>query len=157
MDYQTGIVGIVEDDKTNYYQIQTSERVFFDNPTHDSIEDSWIVVTLENREERRHLNRLSGVLEKSKRIIIGSGHIYWLKLATGFVDGYLDPIGGEPLYEMFAATVAQKAGCVVTDVTGRPFDAVGSLVEFEKSQRNMYYPVAARTLKLHNKLLKNFF
>ncbi|MEI6690856.1 MAG: hypothetical protein WCL07_03860 [bacterium] len=155
MDYQTGIVAIVEGDKTNYYQIQTSEKIVFDNPAHDDLENSWVVATLESQEERKGLNKLNEILQKSKRIIISSGHIYWLKLAIGFVDAYLDPIGGEALYEMFAAAVAQKAGCVVTDLSGKPFDATDNLKEFENNRNFTYYPVAARTLKLHTELLRS--
>lgn len=155
MDYQTGIVAIVEGDKTNYYQIQTSEKIIFDNPAHDDLKNSWVVVALESQENRKGLNKLTEILQKSKRIIVSSGHIYWLKLATGFVDAYLDPITGEALYEMFACTVAQKAGCVVTDLSGKPFDAADNLKEFENNRNFIYYPVAARTQKLHTELLRS--
>jgi fructose-1,6-bisphosphatase/inositol monophosphatase family enzyme len=154
MDFQTGIVGIVEDGKTNFYQIQSKEKLIFDYPKNEALENSWAVVTLENREERKDLEKVSEMLKKTKRIIISSGHIYWLKLATGAIDAYLDPFGGERLYEMFACAVAQKNGCIVSDLTGKYFDPIENLKIFESNQDYIYYPVAATNKVLHNEILK---
>lgn len=156
MDYQTGIIGIVEDNKTNFYQIQTSEKIVFDNPRNQNLENSWVVVTLENQKEREHIQRVEEMLKKSKRIIISSGHIYWLKLAAGMIDVYLDPFGGEPLYEMFACTVAQRNGCIVTDLDGNSFNATDNLKIFEKDQSHRYYPVASSNKRLHEEVLSSF-
>lgn len=156
MDYQTGIVAIVEDNKTNFYQIQTKEKLIFNNSKNENLEDAWIVITLENQEERKNLKKVDRILEKAKRIIISSGHIYWLKLAMGVIDAYLDPFGGEKLYEMFACTVAQKNGCIVTDLKGKEFEPVENLKIFEENQNYIYCPVAANDSKLHGNILKNF-
>lgn len=152
MDYQTGIVAIVEDDKTNFYQIQTKEKLIFNNSKNENLEDAWIVITLENQEERKNFKKADEILEKAKRIIISSGHIYWLKLAMGVIDAYLDPFGGEKLYEMFACTVAQKSGCVVTDLEGKEYDPVENLKIFEGNQNYIYHSVAAGNEKLHSKI-----
>jgi hypothetical protein len=71
------------------------------------------------------------------------------------IDGYLDPVGGEPLYEMFACTIAQASGCTVTDLSGRPFDPAENLIHFEKNPQYLYYPVAATSAKLHREILQN--
>jgi fructose-1,6-bisphosphatase/inositol monophosphatase family enzyme len=153
MDYQTGITGVVEDGKTIFYQIQSGEKIDFDMPKNKALKDAWIIITLENNKERRYLSRAHEVLNKSKRIIVGSGHIYWLKLAMGFIDAYLDPFGGEKLYEMFACTLAQKNGCVVSDLKGNEFDPVENLKIFEKNQNYIYYPISATNSILHRKIL----
>lgn len=155
MDYQTGIVGIVEDVETVFYQIQSREKITFDKPKNETIESSWIVITLENQKERKEMTRALSLLSEAKRIIISSGHLYWLKLATGVVDGYLDPFGGEKLYEMFACTVAQKSGCTVSNLDGKIFDPVENLKIFEKNQNFIYHPVAATNKELHDEILKN--
>jgi fructose-1,6-bisphosphatase/inositol monophosphatase family enzyme len=154
MDFQTGILGMVEDGKTKFYQIQSGEELFFNFSKNEALENSWAVATLENREERKHLDRVSGMMEKTKRIIISSGHIYWLKLAMGVIDVYVDPIGGEKLYEMFACAVAQKSGCIVTDLTGKIFDPSESLKIFENDQNFIYCPVAATNEILHREVLE---
>lgn len=154
MDYQTGIVGIVENGKTNFYQIQSKEKLIIDYPKNEALENSWAVVTLENREERKKMDKVSEILKKAKRIIIGSGHIYWLKLATGAIDAYLDPFGGEKLYEMFACTIAQHNGCIVSDKIGKYFDPVKNLIIFENDPNYIYYPVAATNEALHVEILK---
>lgn len=156
MDFQTGIVGIVEDEKTNFYQIQSKEKIFFDYPKNETLENSWVVITLENREERKELEKISEILKKTKRVIISSGHIYWLKLATGAIDAYADPFGGEKLYEMFACTIAQKNNCVVSDLTGKYFDPIENLKIFENNQNYIYYPIAATNKKLHDEILNSF-
>lgn len=154
MDYQTGIMGIVENEKTNFYQIQSKEKLIFDYPKNKALENSWSVIALENREARKEIDKLSEILKNSKRVVIGSGHIYWLKLAMGVIDAYADPIGGEKLYEMFACTVAQNNGCLVSDKTGKYFDPVENLKIFENDQKYIYYPVATTNEALHNQILK---
>ena len=155
MDFQTGIVGIVQDGKSNFYQIQSKEQLIFDHVKNETLEDSWAVITLENREERKNIDEIFDVLKKTKRIIVSSGHIYWLKLATGMIDIYADPFGGEKLYEMFACTVAQKNGCIVTDRDGKYFDPVENLKIFENDQNYIYYPVATSNEALHKEFLKH--
>lgn len=155
MDFQTGIVAMVEDGKTNFYQIQSKEKIEFNETQNETLENSWIVITLENQKEREHTNKASEILGKAKRIIISSGHIYWLKLATRTIDAYLDPFGGEKLYEMFACTVAQNNGCIVSDLTGKHFDPVENLKIFETDPDYIYYPVAATNKILHEEILKN--
>ncbi len=155
MDFQTGIIGIVEDGSTHFYQVQSGEEIVFAHIKNEKIKDSWIVVTLENREERREMGRFAEILKEAKRVIVSSGHIYWLKLASGFIDAYIDPIGGEKLYEMFACTVAQKNGCVVSDLSGKYFDPVEYLKIFQNNQEYVYYPVAATNDVLHRELLSN--
>jgi fructose-1,6-bisphosphatase/inositol monophosphatase family enzyme len=111
------------------------------------------VITLENYEERKDMDKLSEVFKKFERVIISSGHIYWLKLAMGAIDVYFDPFGGEKLYEIFACTVAQKNGCIVSDLNGKPFDPVENLKIFEENQNYIYYPVATTNAGLHKELL----
>ncbi len=153
MDYQTGIVGIVEDGVTHFYQIQTKEKIVINHNIQTSLENSRIVITLENAKERNGFDRVKEIFLQSSRAIIGSGHIYWLKLAMGVIDAYLDPIGGERLYEVFASTVAQARGCMVTDINGEKFDPAIYLRRMETDQQLLYYPVAATNEVLHAQIL----
>jgi fructose-1,6-bisphosphatase/inositol monophosphatase family enzyme len=153
MDYQTGIVGIVEDGVTHFYQIQTKEKIVINHNIQTSLENSRIVITLENAKERNGFDRVKEIFLQSSRAIIGSGHIYWLKLAMGVIDAYLDPIGGERLYEIFASTVAQARGCMVTDINGEKFDPAIYLRRMETDQQLLYYPVAATNEVLHAQIL----
>jgi len=153
MDYQTGIIAIVEDEKTKLYQIQNRKELKFERDPKENIEDSWVVITIENQEERKGLSRSMEILEKAKRIIIGSGHIYWLRLVTGVIDVYTDPFRGEPLYEMFASTVAQKSGCIVTNVDGEAFDPSECLKIFEKNKDFVFCPVGTSNEILHKKII----
>jgi fructose-1,6-bisphosphatase/inositol monophosphatase family enzyme len=153
MDYQTGIAGIVENGVTKFYQIQSGEEIGIEKVLNKNIDESWVVVTLENKEERKNIAKATKLLNDAKRIIISSGHIYWLKLATGNIDAYIDPFGGERLYEMFACTVAQHSGCLVTDLSGEDFDPAKYLKIFENDPNYVYYPVATTNADLHKQVL----
>lgn len=154
LDYQTGLIGLVlSGEKTKFYQVQTRHELTIDRPAAEELDRAWVIFTLENTDERAHTSEGENILQQAKRAISGSGHIYWLKLAAGFIDGYLDPFGGEQLYEMFACTVALGAGCVVTGRNGAVFDPSEQLRNFEKDNLYRFYPVAARTELLHKQLL----
>lgn len=153
LDFQTGLMALVEDDKTHFYQVQTGEEITLEPSQITALTDAWAVLTLENTTERAHIAEADTLLRTAKRVIITSGHMYWLKLAAGFIDAYADPYGGEELYEMFACAIAQKAGCVVTDKQGVPFDPATYLKQFEQDRHFVYYPVAASTPALHTQLL----
>lgn len=153
MDYQTGIVAAADERGTRFFQVQTQENIAFDNPPRAKLEDAWVVLTLENRAERGGIDMVGSVLDNAKRILVGSGHIYWLRLAAGLVDAYADPVGGEPLYEMFACSVAQRSGCVVTDWSGEIFDGARFLKTFEADPSFVYRPIAATNVVLHGEIM----
>lgn len=153
LDYQTGIIAFAEANTTHFYQIQTGAALALRPSATATVKDAWAVLTLEDKKERAHLKQATTLLNDLHRVAISSGHIYWLKLAAGFIDIYADPFGGEALYEMFACTVAQKAGCIVTDREGVVFDASGHLKIFEADTNFRYYPVAASNRTLHAAVL----
>lgn len=153
LDYQSGIIGIATNERTTFYQSQTMQPLSVAKHTSSKIEDAWVVLTMENLRERSEIERVSELVTKSGRLIISSGHYYWLKLALGQIDAYLDPVGGEHLYEMFAAQVAIKAGCVVTDLKGNPFNPSTMLSQFISDPKYVYYPVAAQTKAIHDEII----
>lgn len=156
LDYQTGIVALYEVGKTTrFFSLVSGDDISVRQGTSDSLEDAWVVLVLENQAERAGLGEIKTIFDSAKRILVGSGHIYWLRLAMGTVDAYLDPVGGEQLYEMFAASVAQGAGCIVTDRDGEVFDSGKYLKVFEQNQNFRYYPIAARTESLHAILFRS--
>jgi fructose-1,6-bisphosphatase/inositol monophosphatase family enzyme len=154
MDYQTGILGLVEDNQAKFYQLPGKDEMSISGPLVSSLKDAWIIMTLENPAERSHIDEGMEIYKIAKRVNSSSGHIYWLKLAAGFIDGYLDPFGGEELYEMFAASLAQHAGCIVTDTNGKTFDPAEYLKIFDEDRHYLFKPVAARTEKLHKQILE---
>lgn len=154
LDFQTGLFALVEDETTHFYQVQTGEEVTMHSKLPTALEEAWVVYTLEKPDERSQITPGNDIFTLPKRVILSSGHMYWLKLAAGLVDAYLDPIGGEKLYEMFACTVAQKAGCVVTNTEGEVFDPVKYLKIFEQDPSYRFYPVGARSAALHAAIMK---
>ncbi len=156
LDYQTGVVAFYEvGNETQFFSLVSGESILMRQEASELLENAWVVLVLENQRERARLNEVQTILDGAKRILVGSGHIYWLRLALGSVDAYLDPIGGEQLYEMFAASVAQGAGCKVTNLEGETFDAGKYLKIFEQDPLFAYYPIAARTEALHSILLRS--
>lgn len=156
LDYQTGLIGYVESgNTTQFFQAQTLLEVNILKKSVATLADSWAVITLESLEERAKVSDLLPLISKVGRLIISSGHIYWLKLAMGVINVYADPIVGEELYEMFGATIAQGAGCKVTDLAGRDFDPSKMLVEFENNRHFSFHPVAASDATIHQELISN--
>lgn len=153
LDYQTGIIGLAEGNKVAFYQTQNGQPLLLSPSKVTKLSDAWVVITLENIQERKSLNQAMPMLKKAKRVLISSGHIYWLKLAAGQVDAYADPYGGEKLYEMFASALAQAAGCVVTNRKGESFDAGKYLKIFEENSDFIYFPISSVTAELHKELL----
>ncbi|QQR52872.1 hypothetical protein IPG36_02020 [bacterium] len=153
MDYQTGILGVAQANGTCFWQIQSESTVSFERMAATDLSQAWVVLTLEAVDERLRRHEADEVLDTAKRVISSSGHIYWLRLAEGTIDAYADPFGGEELYEMFACMVAIQAGCMVTDMTGQPFNPDEMLGNFEHDRHYRFYPVAARTASLHQQLL----
>lgn len=156
IDFQTGIAAIAGDG-ARFFQIQDKREIKFETDRKTKIEDSWIVISLETPERRapENMKKAGKILLKSKRVIVSSGHIYWLKLASGFIDGYLDISKGQKLYEMFAASVAQKSGCLVTSPEGEEFSAKKYLKIFEKDPKFRFKLVAASSKALHGQIMDN--
>ncbi|QQR77244.1 MAG: hypothetical protein IPJ67_03805 [Candidatus Moraniibacteriota bacterium] len=155
LDYQLGVFALVEGTQpTKFFDVVYGMQMSAEKDDVEKVEESWVAIALENERERIRSSEVKDIFEKSKRLVVGSGHIYWFRLAFGKIDAYLDPIGGEPLYEMFAASVAQGAGCRVTDRDGEVFDAGKYLKIFEEDLEYRYYPVAASNEILHQDILK---
>ncbi len=154
LDYQNGLIGYVEKgNSTKFYQVQSLAEINVPSKATTSLATAWSVITLETIQERLKLGDMLPLVSQVGRLIVSSGHIYWLKLAVGVIDIYVDPVGGEELYEMFAATVTQGAGCIVTDLTNNNFDPSKMLTEFENNRHFTYFPVAASNKVLHQELL----
>lgn len=154
LDYQTGVVAYCELGKsTELFSIATGVPIPSQGSSTTKLEDAWVALKLENQEERANLQGVDGVFRGAKRLLVGSGHIYWLRLALGTIDAYIVPTRGQKLYEMFAASVAQGAGCIVSDVSGEIFDPGKYLKIFEENPAYRYYPVAARNQVLHAELM----
>lgn len=153
LDYQSGVIGLASQDNTIFYQVQSLKEIGLAKHISNSLDNAWVVLTMENKTERSEIHRFSKIIKKSGRLIISSGHYYWLKLALGQIDAYLDPVGGEHLYEMFAAQVAIKAGCIVTDLQGKPFDVSKMLQAFILDPKYVYHPIATQTDSLNQEIL----
>jgi hypothetical protein len=83
MDYQTGGVGYVERGvATEFYQLQSGAELTFDRRAPESLEDAWVVFTLENTAERSHITEGFDILKSADRVITSSGHVY-LRCSAG--------------------------------------------------------------------------
>lgn len=156
LDYQLGIFALAErGGGTRFFEVTSGSKVSPRKGQAESLGEAWVALTLENKSERSRLSEVVEIFTEVNRLVVGSGHVYWFRLAFGTIDIYLDPIGGEKLYEMFSASVAQGAGCIVTDKSGEIFDAGKYLKIFEEDPEYRYYPIAASNKTLHEELRKN--
>jgi fructose-1,6-bisphosphatase/inositol monophosphatase family enzyme len=157
LDYQNGIAAVADEKETKIYQIQEGEELKIDIPQRKSLKDSFIAVSFETKERRKkeHRLKMEEIFSEAERVMIGSGHYFWLKLATGYIDGYVDISKGQKLYEMFAAIVAQKRGCIVTNLGGEEFVAEKYLKIFEDNPNFRFRLVAARSKEIHKEIMNS--
>jgi fructose-1,6-bisphosphatase/inositol monophosphatase family enzyme len=157
LDYQTGVAAVADGNETKFYQIQNEKKLKINPLPKGKLGDAWIAISFETKERREKENwdKAEKILSDAGRIMLGSGHYFWLKLAMGFVGGYLDISKGQKLYEMFAASVAQKRGCIVTNLEGEEFDVEKYLRIFEEDPDFRYKLVAARNRNLHKKIMSS--
>lgn len=157
LDYQNGFVAVADQKETKFYQIQDKKELKIDVLQKRSLGESWITISFETKERRNneYWEKAEKILSDAGRVMLSSGHYFWQKLTTGFTDGYLDISKGQKLYEMFAATVAQKRGCVVTNLEGEEFDAEKYLKIFEENPDFRFKLVAARNRELHENIMSS--
>lgn len=155
LDYQTGIVALATDNKTEFFRLQDREKWLPFDIKPQGQKDTWLVAKLENKKERAGIEKITDLVKFPERLIIGSGHIYWLRLAMGTINGYTVFIQGEKIYEMLASVVAEQSGCIITDLQDNKFEASEWLKKFEENPNLRYKFVAARDKKLHKKLFQS--
>lgn len=117
------------------------------------ISDAFIVSPGAKSKRREQICR-SAVTSKAGTWLNVDGVLNLARLAAGYVDAYLDPFAGQPVYEIVCAELVQRAGGVVTDTEGTKFD-LGSLAKTLRSNAEQRYPIVAScTTELHDEILQ---
>lgn len=117
------------------------------------IEEAFVVMSIMKRERRAQVGN-NKVFLQARQFHGLDGAIFFGRLAAGYIDAYLDPLKGQPLYEVPCAQLVLAAGGVVSDSNGVPFE-LGYLIEaLEENVHARYKIVAASTRELHQELLE---
>jgi fructose-1,6-bisphosphatase/inositol monophosphatase family enzyme len=117
-----------------------------------AVEDAFVVTPLLKTSRRNQINSFD-FFHQAKIIHGVDGAIMIARLAAGYVDAYLDPIKGQPFYEIPCCELIIKAGGIVTDNCGKPFSLGAVISELIKSSDSRFKIVAACTNSLHQELL----
>jgi len=117
-----------------------------------SIEDAFITTPLLKSDRRKKVKYMH-FFDRAKTIHGVDGAIMIARLAGGHIDGYLDPSKGQPLYEIPCCEMILKAGGIVTDNKGHPFQLRELISNLTKNKGERYKLVAACTRELHDELL----
>jgi fructose-1,6-bisphosphatase/inositol monophosphatase family enzyme len=135
----------------NYHQNdETISKIKVSTTTR--IEDAFVVTPLLKPERRKAVKHLQ-FYDQAKMLHGVDGAIMIARLAAGYIDGYLDPLRGQPLYEVPCCELIVKAGGIVTDAEGRPFRINDIITGLLKNTSERYRLVAAGTQELHDALL----
>jgi fructose-1,6-bisphosphatase/inositol monophosphatase family enzyme len=119
-----------------------------------SLDEAFVVTSLLKRERR--VRAVSEPFYVKARAVHGvDGAIMIGRLASGYIDAYLDPFKGQPLYEVPCCEMVRRAGGVVTDTDGRPFSLPKVIEGLLDDPKARYKIVAACTEELHRELLNN--
>ena len=76
------------------------------------------------------------------------------RLAAGYVDAYVDPFAGQPIYEIVCAELVQRAGGIVTDTYGVRFDLASIAQMLKDNMEQRYHIIASCTTGLHEEILE---
>ena len=116
------------------------------------IEEAFIVTPLLKPSRRTQVGSLR-FFQQAKIVHGVDGAIMIARLAAGYIDAYLDPLKGQPLYEVPCCELIIKAGGIVTDETGHPFHLGDIISKLSTKDDTRYKIVAACNKDLHAALL----
>lgn len=117
-----------------------------------SLADAFVVMSIMKRDRRAQIGT-NQVFYRARQFHGLDGAIFFGRLAAGYIDAYLDPLKGQPLYEIPCAQLVIVAGGVVSDSSGIPFELPGLMKQLESDAHARYKLVAACTAELHQELL----
>ncbi len=111
------------------------------------------VICPASRPKRRLALSRSRLFAQAGELLTIDGAVNFGRLAAGYIDAYLDPFVGQPLYEVACAALCQQAGAVVSDAQGQPFSLADLITRLGTNPETRYPIVAAATQQLHEELL----
>jgi fructose-1,6-bisphosphatase/inositol monophosphatase family enzyme len=106
------------------------------------------------KRKRRQFLLQSSISNRAFELLNIDGVINLGRLAAGYIDAYLDPFVGQPIYEIVCAELAQRAGATVTDIAGVPFDLAALIRQLEIDSEARYKIVACCSQALHQEVLE---
>jgi len=120
-----------------------------------SLEEAFIVMP-GSRTPRREVVLSSPVAAAAGRLYNTDGIVNYGRVAAGHIDGYLDPVIGKPGYEFFYAAIPDRAGAVVTDELGVPFDFSAAFRRFREDSDHRFRFAIGATPTLHRRLVEDW-
>jgi fructose-1,6-bisphosphatase/inositol monophosphatase family enzyme len=114
--------------------------------------DAFVVISTLKRKRRATVP--IGLWRRPRLVTAVDGAINVVRLLAGEVDAFVDPVVGQPLYELMGYEMVRRAGGVVTDVSGNDL-TMASLVDALRSDQNgRSTVVASANPVLHAELLE---
>lgn len=118
-----------------------------------NLSDSFISIS-SLKKKRREAMVGKEIFTRAGQLHCLDGAIYIGRTASGYLDAYLDPYIGQPLYEIPCLEMIRRAGGVVTDTSGDNFNFARLISDLEKEPNSRYKFIAAATEELHNEIYK---
>lgn len=113
-----------------------------------------LIVCPGEKKSRRKFLRESLVTERANRLLTLSGILNLGRLAAGYIDAYVEPSFGLPIYEIVYAELAKRAGAIVTDNNGTKFELEKLISSLLLNEGDRYKIVACCTAKLHCEIME---
>ncbi len=92
--------------------------------------------------------RRSSITAAAGKWLNVDGGLNLARVAAGYIDAYLDPFVGQPISEVVYAELVRRAGGIVTDTSGRPFDVAEQMQTLLCDHDRRYGIIAASTKSL---------
>jgi fructose-1,6-bisphosphatase/inositol monophosphatase family enzyme len=119
------------------------------------IEQAFIVLPSLLKDYRHNSDAYSDLVRRAKYLLNLDGQIMLGRLAAGQVDGYVDTVNGQALYEMCTMELLRCAGATVSDADGQLFSFSELLRDLRRRPHAKYKPVVAATPQLHAAILRS--
>jgi fructose-1,6-bisphosphatase/inositol monophosphatase family enzyme len=116
-----------------------------------TVDEAFLTVSLLKRKRRTSIP--GRLLAEAAMITTVDGAVVAARIAHGSVDGFVDASLGQPSYEALAYKLVRRAGGVVTDPSGRPFDFAECVRCLVSGTIKRHALVAASTAGLNNDIL----
>lgn len=139
-------------DKTGAYVSYTQKLDPLYPSMVQSLSEAYIILPGMKQKRRQYLCK-TRIVSEAKYLLNTDGIVNLGRLAAGYIDAYIDPYIGQPIYEIVYSEIARQAGAVVSDIYGKLFDLPTLIHDLESDSDSRYKIIATCSERLHHEIL----
>lgn len=119
-----------------------------------NLKNAFIAISALKAKRRQKLTERR-IFHEAGQITILDGAIYIARMASGYLDAYLDLDIGQPIYEIPCLEMIKRSGGVVKDLSGKDFELAQVVFTLEEKPDARYQFISASTNELYKEILES--